>query len=163
MAYAKTLNEMWNGDSNVVTPDMFKRILGQYATQFQGFGQHDSHECINTVLDFLGEDLYRKGKKPYIDMDEPENLDQEAAAQDAWNRHLYRNESIITDLFHGQFNNWGTVTIGQNETFMDFRNIVFEKYGKDISSYTIVKLANKVYSRYYSTTSTINQYSDDME
>jgi ubiquitin carboxyl-terminal hydrolase 4/11/15 len=28
MAYAKTLNEMWNGDSNVVTPDMFKRILG---------------------------------------------------------------------------------------------------------------------------------------
>lgn len=60
-------------------------------------------------------------------------------------------------------NNWGTVTIGQNETFMDFRNIVFEKYGKDISSYTIVKLANKVYSRYYSTTSTINQYSDDME
>jgi hypothetical protein len=46
---------------------------------------------------------------------------------------------------------------------MDFRNIVFEKYGKDISSYTIVKLANKVYSRYYSTTSTINQYSDDME
>ena len=80
MAYAKTLNEMWNGDSNFVTPDMFKRILGQYATQFQGFGQHDSHECINTVLDFLGEDLYRKGKKPYIDMDEPENLDQEAAA-----------------------------------------------------------------------------------
>lgn len=60
-------------------------------------------------------------------------------------------------------NNWGTVTIGPNETFMDFRNIVFEKYGKDISSYTIVKLANKVYSRYYSTTSTINQYSDDME
>jgi hypothetical protein len=34
-------------------------------------------------------------------MDEKENLDQETAAKDAWNRHLYRNESIITDLFHG--------------------------------------------------------------
>lgn len=36
-------------------------------------------------------------------MDEKEGLDEEAAASDAWNRHLYRNESIITDLFHGQF------------------------------------------------------------
>ena len=92
---------MWNMDSNVVTPDMFKRVLGQYANQFQGYGQHDSHECINTVLDFLGEDLYRKGKKPYIDMDEDEELSQEERAKDSWNRHLYRNESIITDLFHG--------------------------------------------------------------
>lgn len=103
MAYAKTINEMWNNDSPVVTPDIFKRILGQYASQFQGFGQHDSHECINTVLDLLGEDLYRKGKKPYIDMDEKEGVDEETAALDAWNRHVYRNESIITDLFHGQF------------------------------------------------------------
>lgn len=51
----------------------------------------------------LGEDLYRHGKKPYIDMEEKEDLNEEAAALDAWNRHLYRNESIITDLFHGQF------------------------------------------------------------
>ena len=38
MAYAKTLNEMWNMDSSVVRPDMFKRILGEYAQQFQGYG-----------------------------------------------------------------------------------------------------------------------------
>ena len=49
----------------------------------------------------MGEDLYRKGKKPYIDMDEKEGLEEEVAAMDAWNRHLYRNESVITDLFHG--------------------------------------------------------------
>ena len=53
------------------------------------------------MLDLLGEDLYRKGRKPYIDMDEKEELSEEEAAKDAWNRHLYRNESIITDLFHG--------------------------------------------------------------
>jgi ubiquitin C-terminal hydrolase len=34
-------------------------------------------------------------------MDDIEGLDEEKAAADAWNRHLYRNESIITDLFHG--------------------------------------------------------------
>ena len=103
MAYAKLINEMWNMDSQSIAPNLFKRILGEYATQFQGFGQHDSHECINTILDLMGEDLYRKGKKPYVQIDEVGDLPEEEAANEAWNKHLLRNESIITDLFHGQF------------------------------------------------------------
>lgn len=103
MAYAKTLNEMWNMDSSVVKPNLFKRILGEYATQFSGYGQHDSHECLQTILDLLGEDLYRKGRKPYVDLPDIPYQDEESAAREAWNRHLFRNESIITDLFHGQF------------------------------------------------------------
>ena len=51
---------------------MFKRILGEYNPTFAGFGQHDSHECINTILDLMGEDLYRKGKKPYVEQTEKE-------------------------------------------------------------------------------------------
>ena len=51
----------------------------------------------------MGEDLYRKGKKPYIETDEKPNQPEEEAALEAWNKHLLRNESIITDLFHGQF------------------------------------------------------------
>ena len=31
MAYAKLINEMWNLEDRVVKPDMFKRILGEYA------------------------------------------------------------------------------------------------------------------------------------
>jgi len=27
---------------------------------FDGYGQHDSQECLNTVLDFMSEDLYKK-------------------------------------------------------------------------------------------------------
>ena len=39
LAYAKLLNEMWNMESqNGISPDMFKRILGQYNTQFEGYG-----------------------------------------------------------------------------------------------------------------------------
>ena len=34
MAYAKLINEMWNMDSQSVAPSLFKRILGEYATQF---------------------------------------------------------------------------------------------------------------------------------
>jgi Ubiquitin carboxyl-terminal hydrolase len=103
MAYAKLINEMWNESDQVVRPDLFKRILGEYAQQFSGYGQHDSHECINTVLDLMGEDLYRKGKKPFVEDTESDGKSQEDVAEEAWNKHLLRNESIITDLFHGQF------------------------------------------------------------
>jgi ubiquitin carboxyl-terminal hydrolase 4/11/15 len=34
---------------------------------------------------------------------ESEHSDDEVAAKEAWNSHLYRNESIITDLFHGLY------------------------------------------------------------
>ena len=51
----------------------------------------------------MGEDLYRKGKKPYVETEEVGDLPEEEAAQEAWNKHLLRNESIIHDLFHGQF------------------------------------------------------------
>ena len=72
MAYAKLINEMWNLNQRTVAPSMFKRILGEYNPTFAGYGQHDSHECINTILDLMGEDLYRKGKKPYVESTENE-------------------------------------------------------------------------------------------
>ena len=72
MAYAKLINEMWNHKTQRVAPQLFKRILGEYNPTFAGYGQQDSHECINTILDLLGEDLYRKGKKPYVEQDEVE-------------------------------------------------------------------------------------------
>jgi hypothetical protein len=34
LAYAKLLNEMWNMNSYSIAPDMFKRILSEYAQQF---------------------------------------------------------------------------------------------------------------------------------
>jgi len=52
----------------------------------------------------MGEDLYRKGKKPFVEMNvEDPDQKEEEQAKEAWNKHLLRNESIITDLFHGQF------------------------------------------------------------
>lgn len=80
LGYAKLLNEMWNMNSHSVSPDIFKSVLGQFAMQFEGYGQHDSHECLSTVLDLLGEDLYRHGKKPFVCMDEKEGRSHDDAA-----------------------------------------------------------------------------------
>jgi len=37
-AWAKLITEMWMGNSRVVKPDLFKRILGQYNVTFEGYG-----------------------------------------------------------------------------------------------------------------------------
>jgi ubiquitin C-terminal hydrolase len=103
LAWAKLIGEMWYGSGNVVRPDLFKRILGQYNVTFEGYGQHDSQECINTVLDFMAEDLFKHNKKPYVEQTDAEGKTDEEASQEAWNKHVYRNESIILDLFHGQY------------------------------------------------------------
>jgi Ubiquitin carboxyl-terminal hydrolase len=50
----------------------------------------------------LSEDLYRKPKKPYVETSEATRPDAEAS-QEAWMKHLIRNESVIVDLFHGQY------------------------------------------------------------
>jgi len=75
---------MWRGNSQVVRPDLFKRYLGEYNVTFQGYGQHDSQECINTVLDFISEDLYKREKKPYVEQTEAEGKSDEAASYEAW-------------------------------------------------------------------------------
>ena len=102
-AWAKLVSEMWRGNSQVVRPDLFKRFLGEYNVTFQGYGQHDSQECINTVLDFISEDLYKREKKPYVEQTEADGKSDQEASREAWNKHILRNESIICDLFHGQY------------------------------------------------------------
>ena len=51
----------------------------------------------------MNEDLYRQGKKPYVDYEPSEDLNDEEAAQAAWGQHTLRNGSVVTDLFHGQY------------------------------------------------------------
>ena len=47
------------------------------------------------------EDLYKLEKKPYVEQTESEGMTDEEASLISWNKHIYRNESIILDLFHG--------------------------------------------------------------
>lgn len=51
----------------------------------------------------MSEDLYRKSKKPYVETSEADGNDDRYSAKEAWIKHLIRNESVIVDLFHGQY------------------------------------------------------------
>ena len=55
------------------------------------------------MLDFISEDLYKREKKPYVEQTEADGKTDENASLEAWNKHILRNESIICDLFHGQY------------------------------------------------------------
>lgn len=46
---------------------------------------------------------------------------------------------------------------------MTFRQLVKEKYGRDIASYTLTKVNNNEFTRYFSTATTFNQCFSEYE
>jgi ubiquitin C-terminal hydrolase len=51
----------------------------------------------------LSEDLYRKPRKPYVEMADAKGESDARDSEEAWTKHLIRNESVVVDLFHGQY------------------------------------------------------------
>ena len=85
-------------------PSDFKRTIGQKAVRFRGYGQQDSNEFMSVFLDYLNEDLNKTTKKQYIELKEKgENETDQECAKRFWDANLKRNDSIVTDLFCGQF------------------------------------------------------------
>jgi ubiquitin C-terminal hydrolase len=44
---------MWTGNSEAVAPVKLKKKIGDFATQFSGYGQQDSQELISYLIDGL--------------------------------------------------------------------------------------------------------------
>lgn len=102
-SFARLIKDMWSGHESSIAPSDVKRAVGQINTQFSGYAQNDSQELISTLLDALHEDQNRVKNKPYIELADAAGRPDEEVAAEAWAGHLERNNSIITDLFHGQF------------------------------------------------------------
>ena len=65
--------------------------------------QHDSQELLAFLLDGLHEDLNRILKKPYKELPDYDDMPDKEVAEHSWSYHKARNDSIIVDLFQGQF------------------------------------------------------------
>uniref|UniRef100_A0A8C7H3D4 Ubiquitin carboxyl-terminal hydrolase 15 n=1 Tax=Oncorhynchus kisutch TaxID=8019 RepID=A0A8C7H3D4_ONCKI len=102
-AYAEITKQSWSGKYSYVTPRPFKTQVGRFAPQFSGYQQQDSHELLAFLLDGLHEDLNRIRKKPYILLKDAEGRPDKVVAEEAWENHIKRNDSIIVDIFHGLF------------------------------------------------------------
>ena len=101
-AFQSLLKEMWNPEYRVLSPSELKQVVGEFATQFSGWGQQDSHELITFMLDGIHEDLNRCRTKPLVDTVIGDGTNDETTAETAWENHKKRNDSIIVDHFHGQ-------------------------------------------------------------
>jgi ubiquitin C-terminal hydrolase len=101
-AFRSLLKDVWSGTHRVLSPGELKNIVGEFATQFSGWGQQDSHELITFMLDGIHEDLNRCKVKPLVDIETGDGTNDLEIAQIAWENHKKRNDSIIVDHFHGQ-------------------------------------------------------------
>ncbi|KAL0572285.1 hypothetical protein V5O48_009688 [Marasmius crinis-equi] len=107
-AFGALLERIWapTTSSTSYSPREFKSQLQRFAPQFSGYQQHDSQELVAFLLDGLHEDLNRVLKKPYVEKPDWEGGgDKELMklAKDSWDGYKRRNDSVIVDLFQGQY------------------------------------------------------------
>ena len=103
--YADLIYHLWNPSSSrsSFAPREFKSTMGRFNTMFRGYGQQDSQELLQSLLDGLHEDLNRIVKKPYVELPDMDELSDSEKAFKSWEFYSLRNDSIIVDLFQGQY------------------------------------------------------------
>ena len=107
--FGALMGELWsNRSGSSVSPTDFKRMIGKFRPMFLGWSQQDSQELLAFLLDGLHEDLNRIKQKPsYETPDFHTGTDAEmvAHANKSWAQYKTRNDSVIVDLFQGQYRN----------------------------------------------------------
>lgn len=104
ISFEQLLQMMWKDDTVKVAPRNFKWQVGQFAEQFSGYGQQDSMELIEYVIDGLKEDCNRvQGTKPYVEVKEADGRSDVEVAGEALGTYKLRSDSKIDDLFVGLF------------------------------------------------------------
>ena len=152
--YRKLLEDLWNGEYEYINPSYFKRIFAHFVHKFSGYAQQDSNEFLIYLLDKIHEDLNTITVKPYIEMDEKKNDEtDEEVSKKWWEKHLKRENSIIVDLYHGQFKS--TISCNYcNRVCVSFDSYMFlslpipsgkyeidiKYFGYDINNFLIIKI-----------------------
>ncbi|BFZ59662.1 ubiquitin-specific protease doa4 [Saitoella coloradoensis] len=110
-AWSKLVRHLWTDSYNFVSPVTFRDTIGKVRDEFASGQQQDAQEFMQFFLDALHEDLnVASANKRLPDLTPEEEAFREqlpvaVAAQYEWNRYRHRNESLVTNLFQGQFCN----------------------------------------------------------
>ncbi|KAG6841244.1 hypothetical protein C0991_000528 [Blastosporella zonata] len=111
-AFEQLLKDMWERKSNISHRlQVCLAVVRSYDRQYEGHNQHDSQEFLTFLLDKIHEDLNRVLAKPVEPRLTPEQelalemRDPRRAIDEEWDKWRSSNDSIIVDLFQGQFKN----------------------------------------------------------
>ena len=98
------LNHMFNGYDDYISPDDLRKAFIFKAPAFNNHSQQDAHEFLISFIDKLHEDLNRVTIKKYQELKEKEKGEtDEDVSNRWWNYNKSREDSIIRDLFEGQY------------------------------------------------------------
>ncbi|XP_031330548.1 ubiquitin carboxyl-terminal hydrolase 32-like isoform X2 [Photinus pyralis] len=123
--YAELCRELWTGSTRSVAPLKLRWCVTKHAPHLGGGGQHDSQELLAWLLDALHEDLNRVARKQYTELRDSDGRPDMIVAEEAWQQHLARDHSIITDLFYGQLKSKVTCqTCGHESVRFDAFNLL---------------------------------------
>jgi ubiquitin C-terminal hydrolase len=103
--YAELVTRMWqssSGRDNVERPLRIKQVIGQVASRFLGYDQHDAQEFLRFFLDALHDDTNRAPKLPYKELNETPSQSDIEVSEDWWRYYSERNDSECKRLFSGQ-------------------------------------------------------------
>jgi ubiquitin carboxyl-terminal hydrolase 4/11/15 len=101
---AGLVKRLWEPEKQVAVPRVFCATVGDFAEQFTLGAQHDSHEFLLRVLDYVHEDLNRViSKPPAVPVFGEPGDDDEDVSSRFWQSYKSRNDSIVVDLFHGLY------------------------------------------------------------
>ena len=100
--YGALIKHLWYNNADIHSPKQFKNAIGTLRKQYAGNQTHDTHEFLNYILDGLHEDLNKVKRKPIIQSKDLINNDI-IDSKNQWIDFLRRNQSVISELFYGQF------------------------------------------------------------
>ncbi|KAI0209936.1 Ubiquitin carboxyl-terminal hydrolase 8 [Lamellibrachia satsuma] len=101
--YAVLVKALWSGQYRSIAPRDFKAIVSRHHELFAGYDQQDSQELLVFLMDSLHEDLNRVRKRHHLPEQKNDGISDMLAADRAWEMHKTVNQSIIVELFQGQF------------------------------------------------------------
>ena len=111
LAYANYIYKMNLDNTEFLSLRNFKYAIGIVDDRFSGTDQQDTHEFLTFLIDSIHEDLNRVIIKPNVkrkSSDWEKNYKSSIVldklkSEIEWNNFLKRNQSIMVDLFYGQY------------------------------------------------------------
>lgn len=67
-AYGELMKEMWRSSAASTSPSDLKYVLGSSVERFSGYGQQDSSELLNYLIDYLHQDVNQSRDAKYKEL-----------------------------------------------------------------------------------------------
>ena len=85
--------------NEVIVPKTFKSNLEVFVKKYVGFDQHDAHECITYILEYIHKACSRESQ---MNIKEGEYSNDIKQGVERWKELYEKDYSIIIDLFYGE-------------------------------------------------------------